>query len=255
MVAVPADTLTNLETRLCQLESQQRTPTFSPTNELARDASIGHEADSPHECNTTRFIQSIWRASKSRSTYESIFTGESLNGRINTSLLSLPNRATADNLLHLYERHVYPLFPILHMPTIRSTYEQQQVPGRHQTSSESVVFYAIMNMIFAMGCLSGTAVTAAEKIQERANAFYERARQLLQLDAVDEPSLATVQYSLLTTQYLLYSRRHNRAHSAVGVAIRAAQTLRLDSVAETAVDQRTREMARRVWHGCVTTER
>jgi hypothetical protein len=201
-------------------------------------------------------MQSLWQAADSKSPCKSVCSVGVFDGRIDESFLLLPEPVTADHLLQLYERHVYPLFPILHMPTIRRDYEslRNKVPDHTRSTAELIMFYANLNMVFALGCLSGT-VIAVETIEERANVFYLRARQLVPLDAIDTPSLETVQYSLLTTQYLQHSKRYNRAHLAVGVAIRTAQTLQLDVVAETAHDQLTREMARRVWHGCVTTER
>lgn len=260
MIAVPADTLANIESRLQKLESEKGAPDRDCPIHKSEETTAGHLTgnEALDETPTSRFIQSLRRSANPELFIQPLFPNKANQGTISIDehLLTLPNRATADHFLESYERHVHPLFPIMHMPSVHRTYEQCWNGDFDQslTRSDRIVIYASMNIIFGLGCLNST-IEPLETIQERASIFYRRARQLTPLDAVDVPNLEIVQYSLLTTVYMLFTKRLNRCHVAIGVAIRTAQTLKLDSVAEKGVNQRTEAMSRRVWHGCMTIER
>lgn len=171
----------------------------------------------------------------------------------------VPQRSIADGLLDCYEKNVYPLFPILHMPSFLRRYQcvwdpQQQQDQRDDLAAEAT-FYATLNMVFALGCLNSSKYDAHLKLPT-AECFYRRARALLPLDALDTPSLGVVQCLLLTTNYLTFTKYSNRCCNTLAVAIRVAQTLGLHvDVYASSSSQLKREMSRRVWHLCLTMER
>lgn len=175
-----------------------------------------------------------------------------------TSSMVVPQRPIADDLLNCYERYHYPLFPILHMPTFRKTYERHwetQRCGQFESLAAEAAFYATLNIVFAVGCLNNSKCEPRLKLPT-ADTFYRRARALLPLDALDIPSLEAVQCLLLITSYLTYTKYSNRCCNTLSVAIRVAQTLGLDvDIGSSSHKQLRKEMGRRVWHHCLTLER
>ncbi|KAH8658157.1 fungal-specific transcription factor domain-containing protein [Xylariales sp. PMI_506] len=175
-----------------------------------------------------------------------------------TSAMVVPKRAVADDLLHCYETYAYPIFPILHRPSFRRNYEQLWEPnrrGQFENLAAESIFYATLNIVFALGCLNHSQVEASLKLRT-ADTFYRRTRALLPLDAIDFPSLGAVHCLLITTQYLSYTKYSNRCYNTIAVAIRVAQTLGLHLDTEaSASSQLNREMSRRTWHNCLTLER
>lgn len=167
-----------------------------------------------------------------------------------TSSMVVPKRATADDLLDCYEKFVYPLFPILHMPTFRESYEHLWEPRRQsqfETSAEEATFHATLNIVFALGCINNSKIEPHLKLPTAGN-FYRRARKLLPLDALDVPSLRVAQYLLLTANYLSFTKYSNRCCNTLAVAIQVAQTLGLHmDVESSSNNQLRREMSRRVW--------
>lgn len=177
-----------------------------------------------------------------------------------TSYMVVPQRSIADGLVDCYEKNVYPLFPILHMPSFRQRY-QYAWESRPQDACKSddlaveATFYATLNMVFALGCLNSSKYEEHLKLPT-AECFYRRSCALLPLDALDIPSLEVVQCLLLTTNYLTFTKYSHRCCNTLAVAIRVAQTVGLHiDVNSSSSSQLKREMSRRVWHLCLTMER
>jgi hypothetical protein len=175
-----------------------------------------------------------------------------------TSAMVVPKRAIADNLLDCYGNLVYPLFPILHMPTFRQKYERlwnQQKQDPSESLATEATFHATLNIVFALGCINNSKVEPHLRLRT-AESFYRRARAILPLDALDISSLEVVQYLLLTTSYLTFTKYSNRCRNTLAVAIRVSQTLGLHKdVESSSSNQLKREMSRRVWHICLVLER
>lgn len=175
-----------------------------------------------------------------------------------TSSMVVPKRTIADHLVSCYEKFVYPLLPILHMPTFRRKYEHLWTPqGRSpsETLAAEATFHATLNIVFALGCINNSDVEPYLKLRT-AEGFYRRSRLIMPLDALDNPSLEVVQYLLLTTNYLTFTKYLQRCCNTLAVAIRVAQTLGLHRDAESSSgNQLRREMSRRTWHLCITLER
>ncbi|KAJ5116804.1 hypothetical protein N7456_001152 [Penicillium angulare] len=99
---------------------------------------------------------------------------------------------------------------------------------------------AIFNMIFALVC-------QMENEEESADHFYQKSRHSYAIDAIDEPSLKTVQLLVLTGIYLQSTKFASRCWFVVGSAIRYAHYLGLDVKDE--------ELSSRAEHGYVTRRR
>ncbi|RAH78358.1 hypothetical protein BO86DRAFT_368945 [Aspergillus japonicus CBS 114.51] len=166
----------------------------------------------------------------------------------------MPTRRIADALMLHFWSYVHPIFPILHKPTFVSIYESLWIPDAdisHRGSCiDSPVTQAILNIAFALGCKRGDQEDLAER-------FYRKSRQYYSADAVDLPSLETVQLLLLTGIYLQSTKYASRCWSVVGLAIRYAQYLglHLEDHGQIPRSQLEQEMRCRVWHSCVMIDR
>lgn len=270
-VLISADTLSEIEARLRRLE-QQSTHTPVPVADhlilgtqagpipSGTDQSQGETIPTPDH-PTTQFIHEITRIADSQ---PPVHLCPALWGKAHawtvetdTTAMVVPKRAVADDLLECYERYYFPLFPILHMPAFRQRYARLWEPRRKSQDEDlalQATFYATLNIVFALGCLNNSKVEPSLKLRT-SDSFYRRARVILPLDALDVASLEVVQYLLLTTNYLTYTKYSSRSWNTLGMAIRIAQTLRLHVDAESSSNQLKREMGRRVWYHCVTLER
>jgi hypothetical protein len=211
---------------------------------------------------TTRFIRDIAQISNDQPAGQG---QTSLWGKVDnwpietdTSAIVVPDKATADDLVVCYEQYIYPLFPLLHMPTFRENYEliwQPQGQAQFENLASKVTFCGILNIVLALGCLSNSRIEPQLKLRT-ADTFYRRTRALLPLDALDFPSIGVVQCLLLTTIYLSCTKYSHRCCNTLAVAIRMGHTLGLHVAAElTSNNQLVREMNKRVWYHCLTMER
>lgn len=114
---------------------------------------------------TTQFIRDITQIADSQSAARpEVSLGgnqEPWSVETNTSFMVVPKRAVADDLLDCYEKHVYPLFPVLHMPTFRENYERLWKPprlARIQSLAEEATFCATLNIVLALGCLNNSKI-------------------------------------------------------------------------------------------------
>lgn len=166
----------------------------------------------------------------------------------------MPTRRAADALMLHFWSYIHPIFPILHKPTFVSIYESLWIPDAdisHRGSCiDSPVTQAILNIVFALGCRRGDQ-------DDLADSFYRKSRQYYSADAVDIPSLETVQLLLLTGIYLQSTKYASRCWSVVGLAIRYAQYLglHLEYHGQIPRSHLEREMRCRVWHSCVMIDR
>ncbi|CVL11162.1 related to transcription activator protein acu-15 [Fusarium proliferatum] len=172
---------------------------------------------------------------------------------MNMSQVVLPSREVADDFIECYERLVYPMFPVLHMPSFKARYLRVwESPSNDQALDTT--FAASLNIVFALGCLNSSK-TEPSLILSTAETFYERSRSILPLDSLDRPSLEVVQYLLLTGNYLSFTKYSHRYCNTLAMAIQVAQTIDLHRADHGATSQLQREMGRRVWHLCLTMQR
>ncbi|OIW28747.1 hypothetical protein CONLIGDRAFT_390808 [Coniochaeta ligniaria NRRL 30616] len=163
---------------------------------------------------------------------------------------SLPPRWTADHLVDTYFSHVCITFTVLHEPTFREEYEQLWRPGSRPPEP---VRLCVAHAVFALGALFSDRLPAEESESQAENLFVQ-ARELCDLDNLDEGSLATVQALLLMGHYL-HVKRDSRCWYIFGLAIRTAQGLGLHlSDINNKYDVVERETRKRCWCGCLVMD-
>jgi hypothetical protein len=209
----------------------------------------------PVYTSTSSFVQQV--ASVVGSGYEHVDkTGTGIGHSISHSTaeynvkdLVLPPRQLADNLLQCYWELFHPVLPILHHPTFNAAYSQlwQPIAGN---KAQDVLFHSTLNIVLALGCQRNEALEETER-EDLSKEFYRRSAKLISLDALDASSLQIVQLLVLRGSYLLYTPYADRCWNTVGVALRVAQAVGLQSVGTAVSNQLNREMRRRVWHSCV----
>lgn len=161
----------------------------------------------------------------------------------------LPSRQRADYLLSVYKELVATLYPFLDMNDVEILY------GRLWTGEdlgdEGPAFLCLINVVFAIACKLDSTLEPPER-SVVADVFYTRAHELLQVDVSQQRSLLSIQCFLLLGQYLQGTNDPEQCWIYVGLAVRIAQSLRLDITATSARESpNCRELYRRVWHGCV----
>ncbi|RGP71713.1 hypothetical protein FLONG3_7017 [Fusarium longipes] len=233
-----------------QLHVATSTPPALPCPENAQSSIV----DNP----TLRFISSVTQTSPlgeaGGQTQSDNSNDQSTSfDSINMSQVILPSREIADDFIECYERSVYPMFPVLHMPTFKARYLYL---WRSPSSDQSldVTFAASLNLVFALGCLNSSKTEPSSTLFT-AKTFYERARSILPLDSLDRPSIEVVQYLLLTGNYLSFTKYSHRYCNALALSIQIAQTIGLHRADYATTNQLQREMGRRVWHLCLIMQR
>lgn len=164
--------------------------------------------------------------------------------------LVLPARKTADHLMATYLTREYVNLPIFNLPDFQSKYVAIWV-GEDFLESPGL-FRGTLNMIFALGSLA-----TDPSNQNEASIYFIRGQNLIGLGGLDGEDVGHVQAYLIASQYLLAADNAMAAWRSVGLAIRLAQSLRLhlSSGSEHLHRREERELARRVWHGCMIMER
>jgi hypothetical protein len=161
----------------------------------------------------------------------------------------LPHRQLADSLLQCYWELFHPIYPVLHQPTFYAAYSPLWQPATYN-QIQDVVFYSTLNVVFALGCQRYEALTVPER-ENLADEFYTRSVKLVSIDALDTSSLQIVQLLLLRGFYLLCTPHADRCWATVGVALRVAQAIGLQSPKTIpSSTQLNRQMRRRVWYSC-----
>ena len=164
----------------------------------------------------------------------------------------LPSRRRADILMSHYWRYVHVLYPYLDKMHMEDDYEKLWKGEGSITDEKS--YMCLLNVIFALSSQIDDS-TLIEGRQQSAHVFYVRARELL--DVVETGSVRSVQTLLLLGQYYQSTSEPHPCWIFTGLAIRTAQSLglHLAETSECVADIRTRELLRKVWHGCILMDR
>lgn len=173
---------------------------------------------------------------------------------------SLPPRGLADQLLGLYHKRIYGLYPFIHWHSVQYAYQllwtsdagnSERMPdiGLGGADCSPRVLYSALNIMFALGLhFSNDALGRREKMSRT---FFGRTCQLCRMDTTERPSLALVQTLLLRAQYLQSTNMPNQCWNIVGLACRVAQGLGLHISRENEMGSELEvEIRRRVWHQC-----
>lgn len=163
----------------------------------------------------------------------------------------LPERKHADRLVSIYLTREYVNLPILDLSSFHSKYralfsEEVELEG------DTDIFAATLNMVFALASL-----TMHPDKQNVAETHFTRAENLVPLGGFRGESVGHVQIHILSSQYLLAMNDLGAAWQSIGNAIRIAQSLwlHLGSGSQHLTMQHDRELARRLWYGCIVMER
>ncbi|KAF7624981.1 hypothetical protein AFLA_001856 [Aspergillus flavus NRRL3357] len=166
----------------------------------------------------------------------------------------LPPRKTADSLMGVYWSFVFPLYPLVDGIRLRAEYEKVWT-GEPLESDESMLM-CTFNVIFALACQLADFIPPEER-EASADAFFSRAKDLLQFNLWDTGSAALIQCLLLMAQYLQSTDSAHQCWIVTGLAIRNAQSLGLhlpQTIARLPSPQE-QQLARKIWHGCVLMDR
>lgn len=166
----------------------------------------------------------------------------------------LPPRKTADSLMGVYWSFVFPLYPLVDGIRLRAEYEKVWT-GEPLETDESMLMCTI-NVIFALACQLADFILPEER-EASADAFFSRAKDLLQFNLWDTGSAALIQCLLLMAQYLQSTDSAHQCWIVTGLAIRNAQSLGLhlpQTIARLPSPQE-QQLARKIWHGCVLMDR
>ncbi|ANB14628.1 Asg1p [Sugiyamaella lignohabitans] len=210
----------------------------------------------------------------------------------------VPPRRLADHYVQSYFTYVYSLYPFIHQTSFMTAYNSVWVSDSEQTDTnngngngtgtsrsdafakgsygnnrindgfddssddelnDGHMFYCIMNMVFAFGCLFSSGVESISR-ESSSQVYFDRAREHLNFDVLatgDSGSLILLQALLLIGQYLQATQRPAACWNVVGLAIRVAQELGLHQEHHIAsrpsvIEQ---ELCRRLWYGCTLMDR
>jgi hypothetical protein len=215
---------------------------FMKRIKAAIDVKIGMPQASPSEQETSRALY--------------LLSPPTSNGRPQDENIEyvLPSRKTADNLTATYWTLVHPLYPFLDRQVFEDAYNS--IWRGSQTGVDERMFMCMVNVIFALGSQLSQSIKA-ELRGPTAKVYFKRAQELLHLDLWSMGSIELVQTLLLMGQYLQSTTNPHQCWMVIGHAIRIAQGLGLH-LAETSAELRSareREVARRIWHGCIMMDR
>ncbi|KAH8809243.1 C6 transcription factor [Xylogone sp. PMI_703] len=151
---------------------------------------------------------------------------------------TLPPPEEMDVLLSAYFSSYGALFPFLHEPTFRETYEECKATGFAKVRR---TWLGLLNMIFAMASnVDQSAGVPAKERFKKSHIFSESLMRTVSLDIV--------QYLLLVVLYLQGTQRSIQTWSAHGILVRTAMALGLYSEQSgQGLDPIQREIRRRTW--------
>ena len=139
----------------------------------------------------------------------------------------LPPAVEMENLLGVYFGATGSLFPFIHEPTFRETYDEFKASGFAKVRR---IWLGLLNIIFAVAghVDQGGAISAEERLG-RSHIYYARAVALCSGPSRRTVSLEIVQYLLLVVLYLQGAQRSTETWSVHGLLVRTAIALGLHS--------------------------
>ncbi|KAF4335206.1 hypothetical protein FBEOM_10950 [Fusarium beomiforme] len=167
----------------------------------------------------------------------------------------LPPDEVMQRLIRAYFDNTGLLFPYIHEQDFLDTYQRFRASGFKGDVRRT--WLGLLNMILAMAtCTSCWEDSGSEAHFEESDVYYRRAQDLCQTQMFRGTTLETVQYLLLTSQYLQGTHKSVHTWTIHGLAVKAAMSIGLHSrdIASkfTPLQQ---EMRKRTWFGCVLLDR
>ncbi|PYH42286.1 transcription factor domain-containing protein [Aspergillus saccharolyticus JOP 1030-1] len=166
----------------------------------------------------------------------------------------LPPRKMADSLMEVYWTFVFPLYPLVDSLNLRAEYARLWT-GESSHSDENLLM-CTFNVIFALACQLADFIPPEER-EASADAFFSRAKELLQFNLWNTGSAELIQCLLLMAQYLQSTDSAHQCWIVTGLAIRNAQSLglHLPQTSARLHNPQEKQLARKIWHGCVLMDR
>lgn len=174
----------------------------------------------------------------------------------NPQLYFMPPRAVADAFLTCYWNELWAVFPIHDKVSFENSYNSIWSSSPATVKNE-IVFYTLLNMVFALGSQFSTLVRPDQRT-EVGQIFWNRANTLFDTLVSKTASVEGVQCLLLMAIFLQSSRDSYRCWMVTGSAVRMAQSLGLhlsETSNKISNSEADREVARRIWHACVFLDR
>lgn len=166
----------------------------------------------------------------------------------------LPPRRMADKLMEVYWDNVFPLYPFVDSAHMKLEYARiWQGDTLHYDEN---MLMCTFNVIFALASKLADFI-APEEREKCADAYFSRAKGLLQFNLWDTGSAGLIQCLLLMAQYLQSTDYSHQCWICTGLSIRNAQSLGIH-LPQTIANLRTpsdQQLARKLWHGCVLMDR
>jgi hypothetical protein len=174
---------------------------------------------------------------------------------LNAAHFSLPPRKAADRLMQKYWDYSHVIFPFLDRLQITKDYVAIWT-GNEDPSVDNQVLHCTLNLVFAIAC-QFDATEKPSKQPDSSSMYFARSRALLSFDLLDVNYFPLVQALLLTTIYLQSTNMPQQCFQSISTAIWIAQAigLHLPQTTCSIADAHDRELARRVWHGCILMDR
>ena len=246
-LVTPATSISPLLVQPHQETLQNTDPLFISNNHPAHNGNSQDPISNPIARN---FLQDFEKAITER-------LGEKSNLRVphydsiqNDMNYPLPARQKADSLLTSYWNHVHILYPFLDKSQTEEDYGRFWNQGNSIPDKKS--FLCLLNSIFA---ISSRHIRLADPNQEHlAATFCLRARELVDVESC---SIRSVQLCLLPALCFQSINDHRMCWIFTRNAVRIAQILELHLVetSERESESRSKDLLRRVWHGCVLMDR
>ncbi|KXJ90070.1 fungal-specific transcription factor domain-domain-containing protein [Microdochium bolleyi] len=170
-----------------------------------------------------------------------------------TGLAGLPPEDITERLLIEYFSNTGILFPYIHEPTFMDTYRQARQSG---FAGVRRTWLALLNIVLAMATRADATRPDTSFAAADAELFFKRARSLCGTHMLRGTTLETVQYLLLSTQYLQGTQHAVQTWTTHGLAVKTALSIGLHSqAASSGFAPVEREMRKRTWYGCIVLDR
>jgi hypothetical protein len=156
--------------------------------------------------------------------------------------------------MQVYWDYVFPLYPFLIPDEMKDEYAKIW-RGDSLVYDESMLM-CTLNVIFALASQLADFVPPTER-ETSADVFFSRAKGLFQFNLWDTGSIGLIQCLLLMAQYLQSTDSAHQCWIVTGLAIRNAQSLglHLPQTINRLPTFRERQLARKIWHGCILMDR
>jgi Fungal specific transcription factor domain len=167
----------------------------------------------------------------------------------------LPPKRIADHLFQVYWDYSDVIFPFLDRDEITRQYARLWAENEDLDVDEKI-FYCTLNLMFALATQLDPTGKPEMQIKS-ASIYYERARTLLYFNLLDISHFEILQALLLAAQYLQSTNMPRQCFQSIGLAVWIAQDLglHLPRTITSLTNPHDRELARRVWHGCILMDK